>query len=55
MPWGMAGRHLCVFEEAKLACKVLCEGNQGIPLASALERDLWNDLLPEPYLGVALE
>lgn len=32
MPWGMAGRHLCVFEEAKPACKALCEGNQGIPL-----------------------
>lgn len=52
MPWGMAGRHLCMFEEAKPDCKALYEGN---PLALALERDLWNDLLPEPSLGVALD
>lgn len=32
MPWGMARRHLCIFAEAKPACKALCEGNQGIPL-----------------------
>lgn len=28
----MAGRHLCMFEEANPACKAQREGNQGIPL-----------------------
>lgn len=32
MPWGTAGRHLCMFEEANPACKAQCLGNQGIPL-----------------------